>query len=107
MNCFLIFFSFLFFILDYKNIKFFQAPICVIGITCRLDVIELLEKRVKSRFSHRQIFLYPGDTSESETPITAFEDRLVLFKDLLSLPDDENVNEVEQMNKGCNIDQKF
>ena len=30
-----------------------QAPICVLGITCRLDVIELLEKRVKSRFSHR------------------------------------------------------
>lgn len=54
-----------------------QAPICIIGkfpncwvcyfkpffllgITCRLDVIELLEKRVKSRFSHRQIFLFPG-----------------------------------------------
>ncbi|KAL7636927.1 UNVERIFIED_CONTAM: hypothetical protein RMT77_012685 [Armadillidium vulgare] len=36
-----------------------QSPICVIGQTSRLDVIELLEKRVKSRFSHRQIFLYP------------------------------------------------
>lgn len=36
-----------------------QAPICVIGLTRRNDVIELLEKRVKSRFSHRQIFLYP------------------------------------------------
>lgn len=33
------------------------------GITCRLDVIELLEKRVKSRFSHRQIFLFPGPES--------------------------------------------
>ncbi|KAK6969859.1 hypothetical protein BgiMline_025470 [Biomphalaria glabrata] len=35
-----------------------QAPICVIGVTCRLDVIELLEKRVKSRFSHRQLHLF-------------------------------------------------
>ncbi|XP_012684742.2 origin recognition complex subunit 4 [Clupea harengus] len=34
-----------------------QAPIAVVGLTCRLDVLELLEKRVKSRFSHRQIHL--------------------------------------------------
>uniref|UniRef100_A0A3Q3NC44 Origin recognition complex subunit 4 n=1 Tax=Mastacembelus armatus TaxID=205130 RepID=A0A3Q3NC44_9TELE len=34
-----------------------QAPIAVVGVTCRLDVLELLEKRVKSRFSHRQIHL--------------------------------------------------
>ena len=39
----------------------FQAPICVIGLTCRLDVIELLEKRVKSRFSHRQIYLFASN----------------------------------------------
>jgi len=35
-----------------------QTPLCVIGLTCRLDVVELLEKRVKSRFSHRQLHLY-------------------------------------------------
>lgn len=35
-----------------------QTPVCVIGLTRRYDVIELLEKRVKSRFSHRQIFLF-------------------------------------------------
>lgn len=35
-----------------------QAPICVIGLTRRNDVVEILEKRVKSRFSHRQIFLF-------------------------------------------------
>lgn len=34
------------------------------GVTCRLDVTELLEKRVKSRFSHRQIFLFPGSASD-------------------------------------------
>ncbi|XP_044264223.1 origin recognition complex subunit 4 [Tribolium madens] len=42
-----------------------QTPICVLGITCRLDVIELLEKRVKSRFSHRQIFLFLGNDNDN------------------------------------------
>ncbi|VDM31521.1 unnamed protein product [Hydatigera taeniaeformis] len=35
------------------------TPICVIGVTCRLDVIEMLEKRVKSRFSHRYLHVIP------------------------------------------------
>ncbi|KAJ0062230.1 hypothetical protein NL108_002564, partial [Boleophthalmus pectinirostris] len=39
-----------------------QAPIAVVGLTCRLDVLELLEKRVKSRFSHRQIHLFSDAT---------------------------------------------
>lgn len=42
------------------------APLCVLGLTCRQDVLELLEKRVKSRFSHRQISLFPGDASFAE-----------------------------------------
>ncbi|KAI8148696.1 AAA ATPase domain-containing protein [Fennellomyces sp. T-0311] len=36
-----------------------QNPMAVIGLTCRLDALLLLEKRVKSRFSHRQIYLLP------------------------------------------------
>ncbi|KAI9276783.1 origin recognition complex subunit 4 C-terminus-domain-containing protein [Phascolomyces articulosus] len=36
-----------------------QNPMAVIGLTCRLDALLLLEKRVKSRFSHRQIYLFP------------------------------------------------
>ncbi|XP_014217384.1 origin recognition complex subunit 4, partial [Copidosoma floridanum] len=82
-----------------------QAPICVIGITSRLDVIELLEKRVKSRFSHRQIFLHSYITSNSET--SAIEERQELFQHLLSLPNDENVNEIEEANQVCNISPKF
>ncbi|KAK7481054.1 hypothetical protein BaRGS_00027690 [Batillaria attramentaria] len=39
-----------------------QSPICVIGVTCRYDVVELLEKRVKSRFSHRQIHIFNNIT---------------------------------------------
>ncbi|XP_045473392.1 origin recognition complex subunit 4 [Harmonia axyridis] len=42
-----------------------QTAICVLGLTCRLDVVELLEKRVKSRFSHRQLFLF-SDTYADE-----------------------------------------
>ncbi|RUS71330.1 hypothetical protein EGW08_020895, partial [Elysia chlorotica] len=56
-----------------------QAPICVIGITCRLDVVELLEKRVKSRFSHRQIYLF--------NKLTLTQYRRLCF-DYLSLPGD-------------------
>ena len=33
------------------------VPICVIGVSCQIDVTELLEKRVKSRFSHRHLNL--------------------------------------------------
>lgn len=39
-----------------------KAPIAVIGMTCRLDALEMLEKRVKSRFSHRHIYVYGADT---------------------------------------------
>lgn len=54
-----------------------QAPICVIGITSRTDVIELLEKRVKSRFSHRQYSLNPEEHD--------FETRMNLFEKLLTI----------------------
>lgn len=86
-----------------------QAPICVLGITSRLDVLELLEKRVKSRFSSRQIFLLPGDKTDGQcaTNEKPFDERLILFKNLLTLPDDENVNGIEHELEDCNIDVKF
>ena len=34
-----------------------KAPLAVLGLTTRYDVAEALEKRVKSRFSHRQVYL--------------------------------------------------
>ncbi|BES91912.1 Origin recognition complex subunit [Nesidiocoris tenuis] len=50
-----------------------QAPICVVGLTCRGDVIELLEKRVKSRFSHRQISLfYNTDLSQRKAVVASY-----------------------------------
>lgn len=60
-----------------------QAPICVLGITCRLDVIELLEKRVKSRFSHRQYFLFPGSSEN----VSLLNQRINHIKTLLLLSD--------------------
>ena len=34
-----------------------KAPIAVLGLTTKIDVSESLEKRVKSRFSHRYVYL--------------------------------------------------
>lgn len=56
-----------------------QAPVCVVGLTARLDVIELLEKRVKSRFSHRQLHLLAGYT---------FTQYMEAFVSMLRLPAD-------------------
>jgi hypothetical protein len=36
-----------------------KAPIAVIGVSSRVDVVDSLEKRVKSRFSHRQVHVSP------------------------------------------------
>ncbi|KAF0312121.1 Origin recognition complex subunit 4 [Amphibalanus amphitrite] len=47
-----------------------QAPICVLGLTARLDVLELMEKRVKSRFSHRQLYLYGVSSVEALVAVT-------------------------------------
>uniref|UniRef100_A0A1B0A7I8 Origin recognition complex subunit 4 n=1 Tax=Glossina pallidipes TaxID=7398 RepID=A0A1B0A7I8_GLOPL len=60
-----------------------QAPVCILGITCRLDVIELLEKRVKSRFSHRQIFLFPNADD--------FSVYVKLFEALLKIPNEREL----------------
>lgn len=58
-----------------------SVPVCVVGLTCRIDVTELLEKRVKSRFSHRQILLLKQPT------ITG---RIALFESLLSINNSKN-----------------
>ncbi|CAO1361964.1 unnamed protein product [Diamesa serratosioi] len=67
-----------------------QTPICVLGVTCRLDVVELLEKRVKSRFSHRQIFLLPDNNN--------FDGRMDLFKELLKLPETQDLEKYVENN---------
>ncbi|XP_034951781.1 origin recognition complex subunit 4 [Chelonus insularis] len=82
-----------------------QAPICVLGITCRFDVIELLEKRVKSRFSHRQIFFYSDNLhtleheNKSESQKIDFDHRMDLLHDLLSV----NKNDVKIIEKDIKL----
>lgn len=41
-----------------------KAPLAVLGLTTKVDVTEALEKRVKSRFSHRYVFLPSARTFE-------------------------------------------
>nr|XP_002121287.2 origin recognition complex subunit 4 [Ciona intestinalis] len=52
------------------------TPLVVVGLTCRLDVIELMEKRVKSRFSHRQLYICNQWTAENY--LQAFSNMLLL-----------------------------
>ncbi|KAF5270213.1 hypothetical protein FQA39_LY08427 [Lamprigera yunnana] len=61
-----------------------QTPICVFGLTCRLDIIELFEKRVKSRFSHRQIFLFSKQNG--------IKQRMERVQNLLSLKPTTNLS---------------
>jgi origin recognition complex subunit 4 len=41
-----------------NTIQTSSSPMCLVGVTVRIDVLDLLEKRIKSRFSHRQIYLF-------------------------------------------------
>ncbi|KAJ2796774.1 origin recognition complex subunit 4 [Coemansia guatemalensis] len=46
-----------------------QTPVCVVGVTARVDVMDLLEKRVKSRFSHRLVHVHGAASLEAFTDI--------------------------------------
>lgn len=54
-----------------------NTPIAIVGLTRRLDVTEMLEKRLRSRYSHRQILLLCD---------YRFEEYLDMTRSLLSLP---------------------
>ncbi|RMZ01640.1 hypothetical protein D0862_06293 [Hortaea werneckii] len=56
-----------------------KAPIAVLGLTTRVDVSESLEKRVKSRFSHRYVHLslaksFPAFVTTCKAVVTFRED---------------------------------
>jgi len=57
-------------------------PIAVVGLTCRMDILDLLEKRVRSRFSHRQIHVFPKHN---------FTEYIQIAKNLLTLPSDHQM----------------
>ena len=52
-----------------------ETQMAVVGLTGKIDVVESLEKRIQSRFSHRQIFVPP----------TSLEDKLEILKSRLTL----------------------
>jgi len=66
------------------------VPICVIGVSCQIDVTELLEKRVKSRFSHRHLNLMHFDS---------LEQYLQMIKEFLVLDKSHNVPDFQTWNK--------
>ncbi|OMO84120.1 Origin recognition complex, subunit 4 [Corchorus olitorius] len=53
----------------------------VIGVSCRLDVDQLLEKRVRSRFSHRKLLFLPASREDTER----------FLEHILSLPMDSTL----------------
>ncbi|KAG9440167.1 hypothetical protein H6P81_020332 [Aristolochia fimbriata] len=53
----------------------------VIGVSCRLDADQLLEKRVRSRFSHRKLLFLPPNRGDLQR----------FLEYLLSLPQDSNL----------------
>ncbi|KAI4101503.1 MAG: hypothetical protein L6R37_004912 [Teloschistes peruensis] len=65
-----------------------NAPIAVLGLTTRIDIVESLEKRVKSRFGQRYVYLTHPRTFQSfqdickatltarDAPTKSFDDRL-------------------------------
>lgn len=65
-------------LLDAMNTVTSQAV--VIGVSCRLDVDQLLEKRIRSRFSHRKLLFLPPSK----------EDVQRLLEHVLSLPMDSS-----------------
>ncbi|KAH7657195.1 origin recognition complex subunit 4 protein [Dioscorea alata] len=73
-----------------------------IGVSCRLDADQLLEKRVRSRFSHRKLLFVPLTT----------EDLKVFLNHALYLPEDSSFssNYVKEFNSRVKIilgDKKF
>jgi len=58
--------TFLYCLLD--SLQKSDAKAVVVGTTCRYDCMDLLEKRVKSRFSHRSVVLCPPMCAGSMNP---------------------------------------
>lgn len=76
---------------------------CILGITCRLDVIELFEKRVKSRFSHRQIFLFAGTESSDQGPLD-LDHALKHIEYYFRIPNNASVKISAKLKKQWNTD---
>ncbi|XP_065568176.1 origin recognition complex subunit 4-like isoform X2 [Artemia franciscana] len=63
-----------------------HTPLCVLGVSRRLDVVELLEKRIKSRFSHRQLLVTP---MKSVNEVVEAAERMLLSSSSHFIQDDD------------------
>lgn len=83
--------TFLYCLLD--SLQKSHAQAMVIGTTCRYDCLNLLEKRVKSRFSHRNVILTPpistGDCQDKNSNGDAEDGALAILESMLQLPEKE------------------
>jgi origin recognition complex subunit 4 len=77
-----------------------QNPIAVLGLTCRLDTMELLEKRVKSRFSHRQIYLYSPSTFGDFSAVTR---KVLKISQTISAVEPGHIQYVQDFNHAIDV----
>ncbi|KAJ3181018.1 origin recognition complex subunit 4 [Geranomyces variabilis] len=73
-----------------------QNPIAVVGVTTRIDFVDLLEKRVKSRFSHRQVCVYPAENFAAFLDIMRAGVRIAPADDIFAANDDHKEGDKEQ-----------
>ncbi|ETN47202.1 uncharacterized protein HMPREF1541_01393 [Cyphellophora europaea CBS 101466] len=79
-----------------------KAPIAVIGCSTRMDVVESLEKRVKSRFSHRWLHIPPVRTlAEMKTVVekALIVDSRSAAVDFVERLEEHNLEETKRWNK--------
>jgi origin recognition complex subunit 4 len=69
-----------------------KAPIAVLGLTTRIDVAESLEKRVKSRFSHRYVHTAPAKS------LSVFQQ--ICMNALKIMPEELNADELTVLSHG-------
>lgn len=69
----------LYVLLDAVQASSYAPGLLVLATSTRGDTLDLLEKRVKSRFSHRVVHMRPPAHLEAYT--TTFQDKLVLVQD--------------------------
>lgn len=81
-----------------NTIQTSPTPMCLLGVTCRIDVLDLLEKRIKSRFSHRQIYLF------NDFDLTTYLDmaKYFLINNDLLLQTDLNLKLTKYLNEYIN-----
>lgn len=68
-----------------------RVPVCIFGNTTKLNILELLEKRVKSRFSQRIIYIPKADSLDNFK--LAIEEQLVPMEGIEIYKDIKYVNE--------------